>query len=168
MRMTFKEWAVVVDALGRGEQIILLRKGGLREGKGGFQVEQTEFLLFPTLFHQQRELVIPKAQERFDVIAPGLPGPETLRIEYVCLGWRIGDCWNRLRRRKRCAASISGGMKWWRSGLIGDAQNRFMRWRCEYCDCQSESTCRWRRRAAVANRGWNWSGTLTCTGRSRS
>jgi hypothetical protein len=89
--MAFKEWAVVVDALGRGDQIILLRKGGLREGRGGFQVEQTEFLLFPTLFHQQRESVIPTAQARFDVIAPQLPGPETLRIEYFCrlADWRL-------------------------------------------------------------------------------
>lgn len=89
--MAFKEWAVVVDALGRGDQIILLRKGGLREGRGGFQVEQTEFILFPTLFHQQRESVIPTAQARFDVIAPQLPGPETLRIEYFCrlADWRL-------------------------------------------------------------------------------
>jgi hypothetical protein len=89
--MAFKEWAVVVDALGRGDQIILLRKGGLREGRGGFQVEQTEFLLFPTLFHQQRESVLPAAQMRFDEIAPHLPGPETLRVEYVCrlADWRL-------------------------------------------------------------------------------
>jgi hypothetical protein len=91
--MAFKEWAVVVDALGRGEQIILLRKGGLREGRGGFQVEQTEFLLFPTLFHQQRESVVSVAQARFDEIAPQWPDPETLRVEYVCrlADWRLLD-----------------------------------------------------------------------------
>jgi UDP-N-acetylglucosamine 2-epimerase (non-hydrolysing) len=27
----FKEWAVVVDALGRGEQTLILRKGGIQE-----------------------------------------------------------------------------------------------------------------------------------------
>ena len=66
MRTAFKEWAVVVDALGRGEQILILRKGGIHEGKGGFQVEHPRFWLFPTLFHQQRESVLPAAQERFD------------------------------------------------------------------------------------------------------
>ena len=49
MRTAFKEWAVIVDALGRGQQILILRKGGISEGPGGFQVEQPEFLLFPTL-----------------------------------------------------------------------------------------------------------------------
>ena len=34
MRTAFKEWAIVVDALGRGEQIIILRKGGISEGRG--------------------------------------------------------------------------------------------------------------------------------------
>ena len=69
MRTAFKEWAVVVDALGRGEQILILRKGGIAEGRGGFQMEHPRFLLFPTLFHQQRESVIPAAQERFDQIS---------------------------------------------------------------------------------------------------
>ncbi|MED5454303.1 MAG: DUF1802 family protein, partial [Verrucomicrobiota bacterium] len=40
MKTAFKEWAVVIDALGRGEQIIILRKGGIHEGKGGFQMDQ--------------------------------------------------------------------------------------------------------------------------------
>ena len=38
----------MIDALGRGEQIIILRKGGIHEGRGGFQVDQPEFWLFPT------------------------------------------------------------------------------------------------------------------------
>lgn len=83
MRTAFKEWAIVVDALGRGEQILILRKGGIAEGRGGFKPEHERFLLFPTLFHQQRESVVPVAQARYDVIAPGLPGPETLRLEYT-------------------------------------------------------------------------------------
>src|SRR5258708_6269605 len=29
--IAFKEWAVVADALGHGEQILILRKGGIRE-----------------------------------------------------------------------------------------------------------------------------------------
>jgi hypothetical protein len=72
VRIAFKEWAVVVDALGRGEQIIILRKGGISEGRGGFQIEHNRFFLFPTLFHQQREAVQPSAQLRYDGIAPKL------------------------------------------------------------------------------------------------
>ncbi len=81
MRTAFKEWAIVVDSLGRGEQIIILRKGGISEGKGGFKLEQSRFLLFPTLFHQQRDSVIPSAQARYDEIAPGFPAPDRLRLE---------------------------------------------------------------------------------------
>jgi hypothetical protein len=45
-------------------------------------MEHNEFVLFPTLFHQQRESVIPSAQSRFDQVAPFFPPPETLRVEY--------------------------------------------------------------------------------------
>ena len=49
----FKEWALVCQALGRGEQTILLRKGGIAEGREGFGFRQSEFFLFPTFFHEQ-------------------------------------------------------------------------------------------------------------------
>src|SRR3954469_668287 len=49
----FKEWALVCEALGRGEQSILLRKGGLAEGREGFGFRHPEFFLFPTFFHEQ-------------------------------------------------------------------------------------------------------------------
>src|SRR5688572_1997716 len=78
----FKEWAIVVDALGRGEQIFILRKGGIHEGRGGFKMEHSEFLLFSTLFHQQRDSVVESAQARYDQIAPHLPPSIVLRLEY--------------------------------------------------------------------------------------
>ncbi len=68
MQTAFKEWTVVVDALTQGNQIIILRKGGIREGKAGFQVASDTFWLFPTQFHQQRESVIESAQLRYDEI----------------------------------------------------------------------------------------------------
>src|SRR6476620_10435840 len=49
----FKEWALVCEALGRGEQSILLRKGGISEGRDGFGFRYPEFFLFPTWFHEQ-------------------------------------------------------------------------------------------------------------------
>ena len=49
----FKEWTLICDALGRGEQSIILRKGGIAEGRAGFRFQHEEFLLFPTLFHEQ-------------------------------------------------------------------------------------------------------------------
>jgi hypothetical protein len=44
-----KEWASVIEALGRGEQIILIRKGGLADRS--FGVEADRFYLFPTNYH---------------------------------------------------------------------------------------------------------------------
>jgi hypothetical protein len=65
----FKEWALVCGALGRGDQTILLRKGGIAEGRAGFGFRHEEFFLFPTFFHEQvvkvrtPEAQIPAARE---------------------------------------------------------------------------------------------------------
>ncbi|MBI3875021.1 MAG: DUF1802 family protein [Verrucomicrobia bacterium] len=90
MRIAFKEWAVVVDALGRGDQIVILRKGGISEGTGGFRIEHHQFLLLPTLFHQQRESVVAAAQARYDEIAPAFPAADEIRIEFLAevVGWK--------------------------------------------------------------------------------
>ncbi|HKO55546.1 MAG TPA: DUF1802 family protein [Thermoanaerobaculia bacterium] len=44
-----KEWSTVIDALGRGEQIILIRKGGIADPTFGLEAER--FYLYPTFFH---------------------------------------------------------------------------------------------------------------------
>ena len=44
-----KEWASVIAALGRGEQVVLIRKGGLADP--AFGVEANRFYLFPTNYH---------------------------------------------------------------------------------------------------------------------
>ena len=46
-----KEWSNVIAALGSGEQVILIRKGGIADPK--FGVEAERFYLYPTFFHQQ-------------------------------------------------------------------------------------------------------------------
>jgi len=56
-----KEWAGVCDRLTRGEQAILLRKGGIHEsgGPGVFELEHPRFLLFPAWTHQKPDMVKP-------------------------------------------------------------------------------------------------------------
>ena len=56
----FKEWEAIVEALGHGAQIILLRKGGIAEGHSGFQARHPKFWLFPTGYHQQWEKTKPE------------------------------------------------------------------------------------------------------------
>lgn len=49
----FKEWTLICDALERGAQSLIIRKGGIAEGREGFRFKHADFLLFPTLFHEQ-------------------------------------------------------------------------------------------------------------------
>lgn len=49
----FKDWSVICAAMGRGEQSIILRKGGLAEGREGFQFKHREFFVYPTAYHEQ-------------------------------------------------------------------------------------------------------------------
>ena len=57
MSVAFKEWEVICSALGNGRQSILLRKGGIHEGREGFSFAHDSFLLFPTKFHAQLDHV---------------------------------------------------------------------------------------------------------------
>ncbi len=59
MTLVFKEWSYIVDALGKGMQCILLRKGGIAEDEGKFTLKGNKFLLMPTLFHQAAQMLKP-------------------------------------------------------------------------------------------------------------
>src|SRR3989442_15530510 len=59
MPIAFKEWAVTVRALAEGEQLITLRKGGIRESEKHFKLEHERFFLYPTFDHQRSDLVRP-------------------------------------------------------------------------------------------------------------
>jgi hypothetical protein len=54
LRYAFKEWAVICRALAEGRQALILRKGGIAESGGEFQLEHTRFWLYPTYLHQQK------------------------------------------------------------------------------------------------------------------
>ena len=57
MPIAFKEWAVTVRALAEGEQLLTLRKGGIREPDKHFSLEHDRFFLYPTFDHQRNDLV---------------------------------------------------------------------------------------------------------------
>ncbi|MFK7850723.1 MAG: DUF1802 family protein [Akkermansiaceae bacterium] len=57
MVQAFKEWQVICDALASGRQTILIRKGGIHEGRSGFSFAHESFYLFPTKFHAQLDQV---------------------------------------------------------------------------------------------------------------
>lgn len=57
MSIAFKEWQVICDALATARQSIILRKGGIHEGRDGFSFAHRSFHLFPTKFHAQADHV---------------------------------------------------------------------------------------------------------------
>jgi hypothetical protein len=61
LSVALKEWATVCRALTEGRQILLLRKGGIYESGGEFELEHSQFLLFPTYLHQDLKML--KASE---------------------------------------------------------------------------------------------------------
>jgi hypothetical protein len=67
-RLALKEWAVTEQALARGEQILLLRKGGIREERREFRVMHPEFLIFPTYEHQREDLVAPRWRQELSTL----------------------------------------------------------------------------------------------------
>lgn len=74
----FKEWQVVCDALASGRQSILLRKGGIHEGRQGFSFAHESFFLFPTRFHVQAEQV----REGEVKVQPEWQAGDTIRITH--------------------------------------------------------------------------------------
>src|SRR5918996_4422787 len=57
MPIAFKEWAVTARALSEGEQLLTLRKGGIREENKHFELEHEQFFLYPTFDHERNDLV---------------------------------------------------------------------------------------------------------------
>jgi hypothetical protein len=77
LRVGLKEWAVLCRAMEEGRQILLLRKGGIYESSGEFEVEHRRFVLFPTYLHQKVEHLKPVEHARLEVRAAE---PEQVRI----------------------------------------------------------------------------------------
>jgi hypothetical protein len=53
----YKEWATIVHALLAGEQVLDVRKGGIREEGRHFAVKANRLWLYPTAEHQKAELL---------------------------------------------------------------------------------------------------------------
>ncbi|WP_310832407.1 DUF1802 family protein [Paenibacillus pedocola] len=55
--VALKEWASAVQALTEGQQIMLLRKGGIEEETRRFELKSPSFYLYPTYEHQRTEML---------------------------------------------------------------------------------------------------------------
>src|SRR5437762_9129564 len=68
LNVALKEWATICAALETGRQMVLLRKGGIYEAAGEFELENREFVLFPTYLHQNLKMLKPEAQVGFEPV----------------------------------------------------------------------------------------------------
>ena len=77
LRVALKEWASVCRALETGRQVLLLRKGGIYESAGEFELEHRQFVLFPTYLHQNANMLKPDAR---DGLEPRDAEPSRVRL----------------------------------------------------------------------------------------
>ena len=93
-RFALKEWAVVLKALSEGRQILLLRKGGLIDKNSRFTVEHSEFFIYPTYLHQQRNGILPAAREDLERLLSSPPPDEQVMLSHYAVvhdAWKVTD-----------------------------------------------------------------------------
>lgn len=93
-QVALKEWAVVVEAMARGRQCLLLRKGGVADPDETFELQHREFFLFPTFEHQKREQIRAEFQPWFDEVVAHPPAAGQVRLPLyagVAGHWRVGS-----------------------------------------------------------------------------
>jgi hypothetical protein len=86
----FKEWDLACTALRNGRQILLIRKGGIKEEGGVFTVEDKEFLLLPTFDHQNAAMLTPEWEPRLAESRAAMPAAGLVRIDTFA---RVDSIW---------------------------------------------------------------------------
>jgi hypothetical protein len=85
--VAFKEWVGICNALAEGRQSLILRKGGIDEGPGGFRPEHPCFWLYPTHLHETqqglRDETPPPPASEPTAGSIGLPALAVVE----CVGW---------------------------------------------------------------------------------
>jgi hypothetical protein len=79
--VALKEWAVICRELAEGRQVIILRKGGIREPRTGFSVEHQEFFLFPTYVHQNEDELVGAARAALSDVERSAPPGGLLHLD---------------------------------------------------------------------------------------
>jgi len=87
----FKEWACTVEALGHGDQSLIIRKGGIQENNGVFAPEHQEFALFPTYEHQKSEDLTASGRHWLESVRlkTGLSEPDLIPLSYFARVQRV-------------------------------------------------------------------------------
>jgi len=122
IQTAFKEWAVICRALARGRQRVILRKGGIVEPGGRFELAHREFLLMPTFLHQSAESLVPEARDLLIDIDADQPPPNTVVFRHRA---RVTDA---IRIASLEELDQFRGQHVWADHVVAE---RFHRWRDE-------------------------------------
>lgn len=79
---SLKEWAAVTAAIESGEQVILVRKGGIADPR--FGVEAEKFHLLPTFLHQREKQFRPEHVHYFHETDTQLDGDAQIPVRVWC------------------------------------------------------------------------------------
>ena len=92
LQIALKEWATVCQALETGRQMLLLRKGGIYDAAGEFELENPQFVLFQTYLHQNLNMLKSDAQTGFE---PRSAEPAQVRLSAAGVATDIVQLKNR-------------------------------------------------------------------------
>ena len=122
MQTAFKEWAAICRALVQGRQRLILRKGGIVEPGGHFELAHREFLLMPTFLHQSAESLVPEARDLLVDIDADRPPEGTVVF------WHRARVIDAVRIESLDAMARFRGEHVWADHVV---EERFHRWRDE-------------------------------------
>ncbi len=75
-----KEWSLALRAVSERRQIILIRKGGIVEETGAFDVVAETFILYPTYYHQDPSILKPECRSWLGQDETGSPDEVTIGL----------------------------------------------------------------------------------------
>ena len=112
--IAFKEWAVICAALAEGQQTIILRKGGIHEGREGFRVAHREFWLFPTYLHEDESSLVADASQTLARVMVQRPPAGELRLAQYAVVTDVFEL------RDEVQLSLLTGLHWWSERTVGE------------------------------------------------
>ena len=147
--LALKEWHVVSEAIARGDQVLTIRKGGIREKE--FAVEGAQFWLFPTWEHENAgELQARLARRAVALPARAAPRRQHPRARPLHRGRGVGADRGRRRRGARPLPPVDRGVRRSAPALAADASRSWPCW-CGPRRWSSRSCCRRATRTAAAS-----------------
>ncbi len=81
--VALKEWATVLEAMAHGEQLVLIRKGGLIEPGSGFELIAPTFVFYPTFEHQAVNYLRPEYRGSFDEASRRRAPEGQVRVDFA-------------------------------------------------------------------------------------